>query len=484
MRREIAAALALLAGSGFPAQAIDASYFGAGATCVAGDCQSGTGTVQTYDGNRLTGPFAQGLPLPGASYTKEYAIRPGQGFPLRLGADRLPVEGTIPRDAATLYTGTLKRVENPFTGQSVTSYDTGRYEDDIGRVYEGQFEYVPVPFAPEGVDSANALRQQQSIASGIFLFSGARVTAAEDEVVRGIFATEASYPGMPLRFFRATPAFIQKVRRDFQTNQQRNAQLQEQARQQAAQEQASDSALLGTLFQVATGALLAAGQARLDFGANQLGLSQLSDVLTGRANPEQAILNLTSRLQDRQLNKLGLSIEDLTSLGSGNAPITTQQYAQTMIQTVAQAAVQGAAAKSGGASKTTPTGSSITQIVPANTVKATGGGAQVATKPSTAATAKAGADFDVLTDPPKITIAVTCTNETGVLHGSESIANGACRAASEKAKQVQCRSDWMMHPATLAEYACAEQNSTGAYKTKYAASRQWVESNMRNARSR
>ena len=107
------------------------------------------------------------------------------------------------------YEGQFGTVHNPFVGADLATFSNGRYTSNVGIVYEGEFEYVPVRFY-----STRAVM-------GVFIFLGARIDKEFDEVRQGLYISEPFSPGGNIMFKRARADYITVLRSEYQlqTNQ-------------------------------------------------------------------------------------------------------------------------------------------------------------------------------------------------------------------------------------------------------------------------
>lgn len=64
--------------------------------------------------------------------------------------------------------------------------------------------------------------------------------------------------------------------------------------------------------------------------------------------------------------------------------------------------------------------------------------------------------------------------------GTEPVTQGPCHDEQLAAMRVQCRTDWVKHPATLKLYQCAAAHSTGKFKAFYENEARGSEEMIRN----
>lgn len=194
-----------------PARAVDVNLFGTGASCAAGNCTHGEGTIRTANGTEFTGQWSQGRFLEGRTYRVRSPLEPERLTDMQYDSSGYPVRGTLLRGEPSVskkpvgeYTGTFSTVANPFVPNGrLGTYQSGKYTDrKTGLVYEGEFSYVPL--------RANGL------VSGTMIFQGVRIDEEADEVVRGLFVSEPLYSGQPILFRKARPDYLVKLQQDFE----------------------------------------------------------------------------------------------------------------------------------------------------------------------------------------------------------------------------------------------------------------------------
>jgi hypothetical protein len=218
------------------------------------------------------------------------------------------------------FTGTFAQVWDPFTKSNVTSYSAGTYIDHgTGQHYEGEFSYIPA--------RANGYE------SGYYLFQGARIDSEADEVIQGLFISDATIPNYGIRFRRARPDYLVKLQEDFQTSQvQATADAEKQKRSR-------DN--MSTLLNVMGGLLSITGGGNLS-SLRSSSLSALTSGLTGKGSTSDILQGVVSQIvsrsgADSSLGKVlggntdaSSVILSLTGLNKSSQPMTKAQYALQM----------------------------------------------------------------------------------------------------------------------------------------------------------
>lgn len=282
-RRLIAAVLALGTAA---AQAQHPEVHGAGAQCLAGDCNNGVGTVRNVLGHEYTGPWRGGRFI-AADYQVRWPAAPERVTTITTDADGLIVRGTQVRGLAdgmykpSTFSGSFARVWNPFTERPLATPASGRYEDSKGIVYEGEFDYVP----------ALSVFGSRTV-TGFFVFQGVRIDPLLDEVTQGLYISDETFAGDSIRFSRARPDYIAKLQQDYRFSQQKDA-------QQKAEESRSRE-MWGGLLELALG-VAASGRAGklLGTGGDRTGFNLLTRVMRGAESPENALQGLAGEFQRR-----------------------------------------------------------------------------------------------------------------------------------------------------------------------------------------
>lgn len=270
-----------------------------GGQCLSGDCVNGTGTVSLQDA-QYTGAWSNASFVAG-TYRVVYAAYPDQRFELDLDANGFPLKGTIQRGwrtdplrDPTLYTGTFAKVWNPFSRSQVPRYAHGRYTDATGVVYEGDFDFVP------GLSSSN-------LSGGYYIFQGARIDEATDEVRAGLYISDwtthdvpaGEHPSyLPIVFHRARPDYIAKLQDDLRADLERvNA---EEAAKRARERESREN--WNTLFATALGVAAVVGVAKLasrSSGSGPSTVSTLGDTLASKQSAPAASSKMVSDLRER-----------------------------------------------------------------------------------------------------------------------------------------------------------------------------------------
>lgn len=252
--------------------------------CVSGNCRNGVGTLRSPDGTEMTGAWVNGKRVAG-TYQIRWACQPDRTLPLTYDAADRPISGTMiracPPDALApskppkiaSFTGTFGAVHNPFTREVVSTYRSGTYTDLHGTSWEGEFDYIPVR------DTANFVGYGKTfLRSGAFVFVGARVDPARDEVVRGLFISEPTRPGQDIMFFRATPDYLEKLRATFVKHRAANE-------AELAREKQESREAFSTLLDIAAGAAIVYGTARVAAKADRATLESMTSLIRGEPAP-------------------------------------------------------------------------------------------------------------------------------------------------------------------------------------------------------
>jgi hypothetical protein len=300
--------------------------------CVAGDCRNGLGTNHYPDGTEITGQWLDGLQVAG-KYDIRWPCQPDRTYPLTIDTSRYYVVGTVIRscnmDASRLsmprritsYTGTFKTITNPFTREQLSSYKTGKYTDENGIMWEGEFDYIPIQDSVELVGYGNTF-----LRSGAFVFIGAKVDPVLDEVVRGLFITEPTRPGESLRLLRARPDYLGTLRSTFV------ADSNQYASDRVAEDRASRE-MFSNIATLITGAASAYGTYKLAKMSDRANMDSLTNVIMGQKSPVAANeelrrvspngsatparpLTVTEYRNQQSAGETGLSSTLTTSLGN------------------------------------------------------------------------------------------------------------------------------------------------------------------------
>jgi hypothetical protein len=278
--------------------------------CVSGDCVNGQGTAQTADGVQYSGLF-QGARFADTTYQVRYPGLPTQTFPMRFSAaSQKPVEGTQIRgnikDAMfgySKYEGQFGIVHNPFVGADLATFSNGRYTSNVGVVYEGEFEYVPVRFY-----STRAVM-------GVFIFLGARIDKEFDEVRQGLYISEPFAPGGNIMFKRARADYITVLRSEYQLQ-----------ANQAATDRASDerSAAAFGMFMDVLGGMSSLKSMKGGAFAGSLGgstrstMGLLRGAMTGQQGTEAALNGILGQLQTGLSKSAGVNDPLIQGLATGD----------------------------------------------------------------------------------------------------------------------------------------------------------------------
>lgn len=334
------AALLLLAALALPASAQDATQHGAGARCIQGDCNNGSGTIRYEDGIEYSGPWSGGR-FTDSSYRVRYAFDPARTTELVFNAQGQPVSGTMLRGSphggqgtVGSFTGTFSTVFNPMINRSVSTYHQGRYTDQVGRIYDGEFSYLPA--------------HKPGLPSGTFIFQGVRIDDEVDEVLRGLFISDPTPAGFAIQFRRARPDYLVKLQQDFETDKVQaaaDARAASQAAEEARQSSGNMTSILGVM-----GGLLAIGGGG---GSGRFGGLQSSTLsaLSGGISSKQSSSAILSGMLSQVIQQAGKDpalasrigdtsnpanlIRTLSGLGSSGQSMTRAQYAAQLLASAA-----------------------------------------------------------------------------------------------------------------------------------------------------
>lgn len=281
-----------------------------GSQCVAGNCSNGQGTVRTADGVSYTGSFLGGR-FTDATYEVRYPGLPSQSFPMKMSAaTQRPVEGTQIRGdekdkmyGYSKYEGQFGTVHNPFVGADLATFSAGRYTSNVGIVYDGEFEYIPVRF------------YKTNTVMGIFVFLGARIDKEMDEVRQGLFISEPFVPGGNIMFKRARPDYISTLRSEYQL--QAN-----QAQSDRVADERSTAAF--GLFMDVLGGMSSLRSMKNGAYAGSLGgstrgtLGLLRGAMTGQQGTENALNGILGQLQNNLGKATGAEDKLIQGMATGD----------------------------------------------------------------------------------------------------------------------------------------------------------------------
>ncbi len=330
------ALLLLAALAALPAAALDPAQHGGGAACLAGDCDNGEGTIRSDDGNEYTGIWSGGRFTDGRTYRVRYGFEPSHTTELVFNAQGKPVSGTLLRGnphtgsgTVGTFTGTFSTFFNPILNQNMTTYQQGRYTDTIGRIYDGEFSYLPM--------------RKAGLPTGTFIFQGVRIDDEADEVIRDLFISDPAPAGFAIKFRRARPDYLVKLQQEYESDKVQavaDARVASQQAEDARQSSNNMASILGVM-----GGLLAVGGG----GGGKLGglqsstLSALTGGISGKQTSSAILSGVLSQVMQQAGNDptLARSIGDtssptsiisaLSGLGSTGRSMTRSQYAAQML---------------------------------------------------------------------------------------------------------------------------------------------------------
>lgn len=328
-------ALLLLGALALPAGAQDATQHGAGARCIQGDCNNGTGTIRHEDGNEYTGAWSGGRFIDG-TYRVRYPFEASRTSELSFNAQGQPVAGTllrgnpygVPTGTVGSFTGTFRSNFNPILNRTISTYHQGRYTDQIGRIYDGEFSYLPV--------------HKPGLPSGSFIFQGVRIDDEADEVIRGLFISDPAATGFPIQFRRARPDYLVKLQQDFESDKVQAA-TDARAAAQAAEDARQSSSNMGAVLGIMGGLLAIGGAGGRLGGLQSSALSTLSGGISGRQSSSAILSGVLSQVVRQATSDPALAgqigdtsnpaniISALTSLGGRGSSMTRSQYAAQLL---------------------------------------------------------------------------------------------------------------------------------------------------------
>lgn len=465
LRRHAFAALGLAAWAG-PAQAIDIINPWPISQCVAGTCADGMGTVRISDGTEYTGLWTGGQ------------LTGGTTFKIRSPRDRNRVEEiAVDRDGKELrgtelrgigfggvegeFTGAFAEVANPFIKGKTYAYRVGRYTDrKSGYVYDGTFSYIPA--------------RRGSLPGGYYIFQGARIDETNNEVLTGIFVTDFDHSSQsyPLRFTKARPDYLVKLKREFTdslaklADENHAAAEADRLRKAEAAESARPSAenmasLLGIM-----GGVIVLGNQRGNQSLSNLQesfLSTLTNDLLGQQSSDGALNDALAQIVrqaglDPSLARIlgdtsdaAKLIETLGRLSKSNQPTTVARYRQ-----------QNPVGTTTPKSKTTAQNDKKAKTSATKTMP-----------PATAPAAKAAsADWDALGalggpgSPDTVSFTVQCggRSQAGMIPVPDKT---NCVPEFKAFSSIRCFPGWPMHKTNIDRLRCAVERSRGNYKTEY-----------------
>jgi hypothetical protein len=180
--------------------------------CKQGDCRNGQGTVwDAFLSMTMQGNWAGGHTIPGATYILVSPVAPDRKFKQVYGQDGFLASGDQPRTIAAMngivpfFSGTYTRLTHAFMRQPVAVVKQGVYNTGTGFEYRGRFEYLP---------SKGGMAM--GLGSGYYIFYGDKIDTEEDEKETGLFVSEETLGGAPVRFVKATPGYLAVMQRKYQ----------------------------------------------------------------------------------------------------------------------------------------------------------------------------------------------------------------------------------------------------------------------------
>lgn len=255
--------------------------------CTAGDCRNGVGTLRYLDGTEITGMRVNGEQVAG-TYEVRWPCLPGKSVSITYDAARRPVSGTVVRACvpdtmamskpprAATFTGSFATLNNPFTRETISSYQSGIYTDGRGISWEGEFDYIPIRDSVELPGYGKTFTR-----SGAFVFVGAKIDPELDEVVRGLFISEPTRPEQDIRLIRARPDYLEALRSTFVADRAANA-------AELAEEKRASREAFNTFLGLATSAAVIYGSSRAMAAADRATLESMTGLIRGERPPAAA----------------------------------------------------------------------------------------------------------------------------------------------------------------------------------------------------
>lgn len=322
LRRISAGILAL--SLALPSFAVDRNQHGLYAECTSGDCQNGQGTIlradlkKAYTGRWSNGRFVDGM------YDVQYGGVPGT-FPMRYGADGLPKEGTMAfsnGDKFDTFTGTFGPPPETFVTEGNqllymfrkqgSVLRKGRYLDRLGYIYEGEFEYIPL------VRKVKSQFGETTLARGVYVFLGARIDEALQEVENGVFVSHEVGPDMTTQFFPASGSYLAKLQEELMAA---RSDIQREKADAARASRETWNTFLGVLAGVAV-VVIGSKAASSSGGSSSIG--GLKDVLRGNESPGTAASRMQSSSGAAPAAKQGavMALSDYKRIREGGSTIS------------------------------------------------------------------------------------------------------------------------------------------------------------------
>lgn len=180
--------------------------------CKQGSCFNGSGAAWDALLNvTMQGNWSNGNTIPGATYTVTSPAAPNKQFKQVYGQDGMLDSGDQPRSIGVFngvvpfFNGSYGRITHAFLRQTVAVANRGVYDTGIGIQYRGRFEYLA---AKSGMNTGWG--------SGFYIFYGERVDTEENETETGLFISDETMGGAPVRFIKAEPSYLAVMQGKYQ----------------------------------------------------------------------------------------------------------------------------------------------------------------------------------------------------------------------------------------------------------------------------
>lgn len=223
---------------------------------------------------------------------------------------------------ASRFEGQFSQVVNPFTNKQAIVLFNGRYVSNVGVIYEGEFEYIPVRLG-----SSNYLDTSDY---GVYIFLGTQIDKEEDSVRHGLFISDPFLSSQNITFRRARPDYITTLRQKYQM------QTEGLNAERAAADNSESS--FGLFMEILGGmaSMKAMNRGALSSsmgGSTRSTLGLLRGAMSGQSGTETALNGVLGQLQGRLQGQVGAGA--LSTLSGGNSA------QEKLIQSAAQGDIKG-----------------------------------------------------------------------------------------------------------------------------------------------
>ncbi|MBC8040052.1 MAG: hypothetical protein H7Y06_05880, partial [Opitutaceae bacterium] len=208
----MAAGLLMCTGAVSALEVSNAAYY----RLVEGSVTQGRGVVfDVMQGSYIEGVWSGGRTIPGEVYLVSHPSARAKKYEITFGADGFPAKGTQLRGLGNMgkvvpfYQGTFKKMYHPFMRGEVGVLHEGVYDTGLGIEYRGVFEYMPAKGMVTGM-----------ITTGYFIFYGEKVDREEETKETGLYVSENTPAGTPIRFSQADPSYLTVLQQQYQQDMQ------------------------------------------------------------------------------------------------------------------------------------------------------------------------------------------------------------------------------------------------------------------------